>query len=236
MNRTTLLTILAAVPALAQPPQQRAPIVSPEVHADHTVTFRFRDPNAKEVFLAREGAQRVAMQNDDQGLWSLTTDPLPPDIYGYSFIADGVALIDPSNSLMKPNLLNTQSAVHVPGPSSLPWEINDVPRGMVHHHFYKSGVVGDNRDYYVYTPPGYDPASKKLYPVLYLLHGYSDGADGWSAVGRANVILDNLIAQGKAKPMLIVMPLCDGAPEIVSPTDGRLSDPTLPHPTYNRFP
>jgi enterochelin esterase-like enzyme len=235
MNRTILLTILAAVPALAQPPQQRAPIISPEVHADHTVTFRFRAPNAKEVFFAREGAQRVAMQKDDQGLWSLTTDPLPPDIYGYSFVADGVALIDPSNSLMKPNLLNSQSAVHVPGPSSLPWEINDVPRGMVQHHFYKSGIVGDNRDYYVYTPPGYDPAAKKLYPVLYLLHGYSDGADGWTAVGRAHVILDNLIAQGKAKPMLIVMPLGYGAPEIVSRTGGRLSDPNLRQRNYDRF-
>src|SRR5690242_18787783 len=86
MNRTALLYILAAVPAIAQPPQQRAPIISPEVHADHTVTFRFRAPNAKEVFLAREGAPRVAMQKDSEGLWSLTTDPLPPDIYGYSFV------------------------------------------------------------------------------------------------------------------------------------------------------
>jgi len=125
------------------------------------------------------------MQKDDTGLWSIITEPLEPDLYGYSFVADGVALTDPSNSLMKPNLLNQQSEVHVPGPSSLPWEINDVPHGAVHHHFYRSGVVGDDRDYYVYTPPDYDPAAKKLYPVFYLLHGYSDGADGWTAVGRA---------------------------------------------------
>jgi enterochelin esterase-like enzyme len=85
----------------------------------------------------------------------------------------------------------------------------------VHHHFYGSHVIGDQRDFYVYTPPGYDPRDKKVYPVLYLLHGYSDSADGWTAVGRANVILDNLIAQGKAKPMLVVMPLGYGAPEIV---------------------
>jgi enterochelin esterase family protein len=78
------------------------------------------------------------MQKDDQGVWVLTTDPLTPDFYGYSFVADGVSLIDPSNHLLKPNLLNTQSQVHVPGPTSLSWEVNDVPHGTVHHHFYKS--------------------------------------------------------------------------------------------------
>ena len=241
MKRIFLLSLLAAAPMLAQSAQPQpqpappAPIVSPDVHPDHTVTFRFRDPNAKEVFLTREGAQKIAMQKDEQGVWSVTTDALDPDIYGYSFVADGVALIDPNNSLMKPNLLSTQSAVHVPGPSTITWEINDVPRGEVHHHFYHSGVVGDNRDFYVYTPPGYDPTAKKLYPVLYLLHGYSDGADGWSAVGRANVILDNLIAQGKAKPMLIVMPLGYGAPEIVSRTGPTLRDPSLRQRNYDKF-
>src|SRR5579864_8067051 len=110
MQRTILLYLAAAlVPCLAQPTQRQqppAPIISPEVHPDHTVTFRFRDPNAKEVFLAREGAQRSPMQKDEKGIWTVTTDPLDPDLYGYSFIADGVALIDPSNSMMKPNLLN----------------------------------------------------------------------------------------------------------------------------------
>jgi enterochelin esterase family protein len=95
--------------------------------------------------------------------------------------------------------------VHVPDPS-LEWEVNDVPHGIVRHHFFKSGVVGDQRDYYVYTPPDYDASGKK-YPVLYLLHGFSDDASGWTAVGRANVILDNLIAQQKARPMIVVMPL-----------------------------
>ena len=137
----------------------------------------------------------------------MTIGPLDPDFYGYFFQADGVGLIDPSNPLMKPNLLNTQSMVHIPGPASLPWEVNDIPHGVVHHHFYKSGVVGDQRDFYVYTPPTYDPGAKAKYPVLYLLHGFSDDASGWTAVGRANVILDNLIAQGKAKPMIVVMPL-----------------------------
>jgi len=157
------------------------------------------------------------MEKDDRGVWSLTTAPLEPDFYGYWFAADGVGgLIDPVNPAVKPNLLNWQSVVHVPGPSSLPWEVNDVPHGVIHHHFYKSGIVGDQRDFYVYTPPLYNPRAKPGYPVLYLLHGFSDDATGWTAVGRANVIFDNLIAQGKVKPMLVVMPLGYGAPEIVS--------------------
>jgi len=193
-------------------------LVSPEVQNDNRVTFRFRAPNAKEVMLGLEGSKPAPMQKDDQGVWSLTTEPLQPDLYGYSFISDGVAIIDPSNPVMKPNLLNTQSMVHVPG-ASLPWEVNDVPHGVIHHHFYKSGVIGDERDFYVYTPPGYDARGRQKYPVLYLLHGFSDDASGWTAVGRANVILDNLIAQGKAKPMLVVMTLGYGAPEIVTSSD-----------------
>jgi enterochelin esterase-like enzyme len=231
-----LFTVAGAAPVAAQAPATPAPaaqtppapIKSPEVSADRRVTFRLRAPNAKEVLLGREGAQRVPMQKDDQGIWSLTTDPLEPDMYGYSFIVDGVGLIDPGNPRMKPNLIGTTSLVHVPGPASLPWEINDVPRGTVHHHFYKSGVVGDNRDFYVYTPPGYDtPANaKKRYPVFYLLHGFSDDASGWTAVGQAHVILDNLIAQGKAKPMIVVMPLGYGAPEVTS-TFGSMRNPEL---------
>jgi len=196
--------------------QRPAPVVSPEVQADGGVTFRFRAPNAQEVAVSLEGAAKdLPMQKDEHGLWSVTSEPLSPDFYGYSFAADGVHLIDPSNPSMKPNILNTTSQVHVPGPASLPWELNDVPHGEVHHHFYKSGVVGDQRDFYVYTPPKYDAHAKQGYPVLYLLHGFSDDASAWTAVGRANVILDNLIAQGKAKPMIVVMPLGYGAPDVL---------------------
>ena len=199
-----------------KPPEPPPPVVSPEVHGDGTVTFRFLDPNAKQVQLAREGIEDpIPMQNGEDGVWSVTTDPLPPDYYGYSFLADGVRLMDPSNSLLVPNLLEPGNAVHVPGPSSLSWELNDVPHGEIHHEFYHSAVAGDDRDYYVYTPPDYDPKSKKAYPVLYLLHGYSDDASGWTSVGHANVIVDNLIAQGKAKPMIVVMPLGYGTMEII---------------------
>ena len=202
-------------PAPAPPPRPPAMLVSPEVHPDGSVTFRFRAPNALDVKLAREGTEPVPMQKDEQGAWSVTTAPLAPDYYGYSIIVDDVRSIDPSNHLLKPNLLATENAVHVPGPPSLPWELNDIPHGEIHHHFYKSAVAGDDRDFYVYTPPGYDSTAKKTYPVLYLLHGYSDDASGWTAVGRANVILDNLIAQGKAKPMIVVMPLGYGTMELI---------------------
>jgi enterochelin esterase-like enzyme len=203
-----------ANPAQVPPPQRPTWLVTPEVHSDNTVTFRFLAPNAQEVKLAREGTEPVAMQKDDKGVWTVTTAPLPPDYYGYSTIVDGVRMLDPYNHLLVPNLITPANAVHVPGPS-LPWEVNDVPRGEVHHHFYKSAVAGDDRDYYVYTPPDYDPKAKKTYPVLYLLHGFSDDASGWTAVGHANVIFDNLIAQGKAKPMIVVTPLGYGTMEIV---------------------
>ncbi len=241
MNRTllfSLLLFLVAPMVLAQTPQRPQPpppVVSPEVGPDNRVTFRFRDPNAKEVLLAREGAEPVPMQKDQEGVWSVTTDPLEPDFYGYSFVADGVHLIDPSNHLMKPNLLGPQSVVHVPGPASLPWEVNDVPHGVIHHHFYHSAIIGDNRDYYVYTPPGYNPTGQESYPTLYLLHGFSDDASAWTAVGYANVILDNLIAQGKVKPMIVVMPLGYGAPEIVSHGVGAFHDPSLRQRNYQRF-
>src|SRR4030088_553647 len=225
----------ASKPIQTASPQPPTALISPEVHPNGSVTFRFRAPNAKEVKLGLEGAEAVAMQSDSQGVWSVTTAPLSPDYYGYAFVADGVRLIDPSNQLLKPNLLATENAVHVPGPASLPWELNDVPRGEIHHHFYKSAVAGDDRDYYVYTPAGYDPSGQRTYPVLYLLHGFSDDASGWTAVGRAHVILDNLIAQGKAKPMIVVMPLGYGTMEMIRVGWDAWSHPELRKQNFDKF-
>jgi enterochelin esterase-like enzyme len=205
----------AAAIAAAQPTAPPPPLVSPDVHPDRAVTFRFKDPNAQAVTFNLEGAKPVPMTKDDQGVWTVTTAALEPDIYGYSFVADGVGLLDPNNSSVKPNYLFLSNMVHVPGANPLPWEVADVKHGEIHHQFYKSAIIGDQRDLFVYTPPGYDAKGKTKYPVLYLLHGYSDDASGWTAVGKANVILDNLIAQGKAKPMIIVMTLGYGAPDIV---------------------
>ena len=216
MKRTFFVLAILFLAAAASA-QTSPPLISPEVHSDNRVTFRFRGLNAKEVSISLEGvAEPLPMQKDDQGVWRVTTDPLPPDYYGYSIDADGVTLLDPSNHSVKPNFLYRASEVHVPGPATLSWEVGAVPHGVIHHHFYKSTVVGDDRDFFVFTPPGYDPRRKQTYPVLYLLHGFSDDASGWTAVGRANVILDNLIAQGKAKPMLVVMPLGYGAPEVLT--------------------
>jgi enterochelin esterase-like enzyme len=225
-----LFAIMAFGAATPLSAQQNAPaaVVSPEVSSDNRITFRLRDPNAKVVTVRVEGVKDpLAMGKDDQGVWSVTTGALDPNFYGYSFIADDVTQADPSNPVAKTNLLTPGSIAHVPGPASLPWEINDVPHGVVHHHFYSSHIIGDQRDFYVYTPPGYDPRVKKVYPVLYLLHGFSDGADGWTTVGRAHVILDNLIAQGKAKPMLVVMTLGYGAPEILQRGRSGFSDQEL---------
>src|SRR5881397_1359466 len=142
-KRILLALLLAILTVLAQAPQPPALTKSTEVHADSRVSFWFRAPNAKEVLLSREGGARLPMKKDDQGTWTVTTEPLEPDFYGYTFVADGVGTIDPLNPLMKPNLLNTSSMVHVRGPASLPWEISSVPRGMLHRHFYHSAIVGD---------------------------------------------------------------------------------------------
>ncbi len=221
-----LLLMITAISGTAQtaklgatnPPPSRWRLKSPQVRADGTVAFRLLDPNAHEVLLDLSGAAKpIAMKKDQDGVWSVTTGPLEPEFYSYSFIADGVPLMDPSNHLVRPDLISPRSIVHVPGPTSLPWESRDVPHGVVSHHFYHSDVAGDNRDFYVYTPPGYNPRGQKLYPVLYLLHGFPAGANEWTAVGRANVILDNLIAQGRAKRMIVVMPLAYGAPPVLIP-------------------
>jgi enterochelin esterase family protein len=221
--------LLFTTPVLAQQ------IVSPDVAADGRVTFRLLAPNAMDVQVHCQAVSNSTMQKSDHGVWTLTTDPLAPDFYDYSFTVDGVHVTDPSNPLLKYNLMNSENQVHVPGPLSLSWELNAVPHGVLHHHFYHSDTCGDDRDFIVYTPPGYEPSAKKHYPVLYLLHGYSDDASAWSTAGRANVILDNLIARGQAKPMIVVMPLGYGTMEIVKNGWTRVLEPTLWQQNIDKF-
>ena len=220
--KSFLICLVAVAGCFAQ---QRPPTIqSPEIETDGRVTFRYFDPAARTVVVNLEGqAKPIPMQKDEQGIWSAITSPLAPELYGYSFEADGMHRLDPMNTVIKPNLLGLSNMVHVPGTAPMRWEQQDIPHGIVHHHFYRSKVVGDNRDYYVYTPPGYDPTAAASYPVLYLLHGYSDDASAWTAVGKANLILDSLIDEGKAKPMIVVMPLGYGAPAIVQRPSGRRS-------------
>jgi hypothetical protein len=174
MKPIRLITVILLAVAIVRAQTPAAPVFSPEVHADHRVTFRLRAPNAKNVSVQiDEASTPLAMQKDAEGIWSTTTEPLAPDYYGYTFFVDGVALLDPSNSAIKPNFLYRASEVHVP-PASLHssdsaspvWEIADVQHGEIHHHFYHSKVVGDERGYFVYTPPGYNPRGKQTYPVL----------------------------------------------------------------------
>lgn len=191
-------------------------LVSPQVNADRTVTFRYRSPNAHEVKLELEGyPDPLPMSRDSKGLWSITTDALPPEWYGYHIIVDGVKQMDPADPLIRSNLMAPSNVAYVPGTPAKPWERTDVPHGEVHHHLYRSALAKDDRDFWVYTPPQYDPKRKEKYPVLYLLHGYSDSAEGWITAGNANYILDNLLAQGKIKPMVVVMPLAYGTMDMV---------------------
>lgn len=213
---------------------------SPQVNPDRSVTFHLRAPNAREVFVQLEGADGLfPMRNDGTGEWSATIGPLAPEIYGYEFIVDGQPRMDPTDPLVKTNLLFPQSMVNVagvvPGDPTEPWELTDVPHGVVHHQYYHSAIVGDNRDFYVYTPPNYNPRAGETYPVLYLLHGYSDGADGWTTVGRANLILDNLIAQGKVKPMIVVMTLGYGQPKILDFGWTGFSHPEVVKQNFDRY-
>ena len=201
-----LLLALGALPMRSEAPEPGPR--SPEVAADGRVTFRLRAPEAEKALVVLSGERPVAMARGESGVWSHTTEPLAPDLYSYFFVVDGLPRSDAANPLGKPVMTGgTHSIVHVPGPPSLLWEVGDVPRGAVERHAYASAAVGEEREYFVYTPPGYDPAGERRYPVLYLLHGVGDEASAWRVAGRADVILDNLIARGEARPMLLVMPL-----------------------------
>src|ERR1700722_6328739 len=196
------------------------PYVSPEVHSDGTVTLRLRAPNAKKVDLVLEGAD-TAMQQGADALWTVTTPVLAPEIYAYRFVVDDTPTLDPRNIDVRDNFLTLWSNLTIPGTPPEPWELQSIPHGIVEHRFYTSQVVlglfNNQSDYFVYTPPGYDAKAKRSYPVLYLLHGFSDAADGWSTVGKANFILDSLIASGKAKPMIVVMTLGYGNMAVLKP-------------------
>lgn len=201
---------------------------SPEVGEGGMTTFRCHAPNAKSVLLIMDDGKNRPMQKDSTGTWNFS-ESLTPDIYRYTFAVDGTVMPDPNNPFIKPLFKRAlgQSLAHVPGPATLSWELNDVPHGQLVQHFYKSGIVGDQRDIRVYTPPGYNPARKEPYPVLYLFHGITDETSAWSTAGRENIILDNLIAQGKAKSMIIVNTLGYGAPEMLEPGSGAYTKEAL---------
>lgn len=206
-----MLTLSVAVLGLMALQQNR--IESPSV-SNGQVTFNLRAPNAKKISVNIEHVGNFEMTKASEGVWTYTSGKLAPDIYGYSFDIDGTSHFDPLNSSIKTNLVWPSNMVTVPGTPPEDWEVQNVPHGTVHRHFYNSAIVGEERDFLVYTPPGFTGSTKGL-PVLYLLHGFSDTAVGWTDVGKAHMILDNLIAQKKAKPMIVVMPLGYGVPDFV---------------------
>jgi enterochelin esterase-like enzyme len=207
-----VLTLAPGAVARAQmPPRVPTPndtLVSTDVQPDRKVTFRIYAPKASEVRLRgdwMDGAATEALAKDDQGIWSATLGPLAPDFYNYFFLVDGVKTVDPKNPVIKQGIGSVDNMLMVPGPEAAFLEARPVPHGEIRLAWYPSSTLGGERRLHVYTPPGYD-ASRERRPVLYLLHGGGDEDSGWSTIGRAGFILDNLLADGKALPMVIVMP------------------------------
>jgi enterochelin esterase-like enzyme len=183
---------------------------SPEVSPDHKVTFRIYAPKASQVSVGGDWVEQGLgtggpLAKDEQGVWSLTVGPLVPDFYSYTFNVDGIRSIDPKNPVIKQGVNSLESMLEVPGDEAAFEANRDVPHGEIRLVWYRSRTLDAMRSMRVYTPPGYDQGDAK-YPVLYLLHGGGDEDSCWSTIGRAGYILDNLLAEKKAKPMLVVMP------------------------------
>ncbi len=234
-----------AVPALAQAPagQPAAPttatapgpgrggagrppaMVSPQVNPDRTMTLRFRAPNAKEVTVIGEiDGKPHPMTKGDDGVWTATIGPLAPDVYNYQFNVDGIVAMDPANPSVKLGFgaFPPANLVEIPGEGLEFDDAKPVPHGTVRVEIYHSKSLNAPRTLWIYTPPGYDGSSAR-YPVFYLLHGSGNIDSSWMLTGRANLIMDNLIAEGKTKPMIIVNPLGYARPGV-----GLGPDPAAP--------
>ena len=226
-SAAAVIVLVAGAGAQGPPPAVR----SPDVHGDRRITFRLRAPEAARVELVGEVLQGMGpqvMTKDADGVWSITIGPLPPEIWIYNFRIEGVDLPDPANISQMPRAAGTaiSSFVEVPGDGAAFYDARPVPHGDVHMVLYESKAMDVNRYLWVYTPPNYD-TSRDRYPVYYLLHGNGETQSGWVANGRANIILDNLIAEGKAAPMIVVMPhghpiqsASVGPPVVVPPYGG----------------
>lgn len=197
-----------------------APVVSPQIHNDNTVTFRLKAPKAVKVQVAGDflptrkiktqfgefdGPGVADLKEGKEGVWEYTTpEPLKPELYSYSFIVDGLKMMDPNNVYMIRDVASVTNVFIIGGDRADLYKVNDVPHGTVSRIWYNSPTLGKDRRLTVYTPAGYETSGKR-YPVFYLLHGMGGDEEAWIALGRTSQILDNLIAQGKAKPMIVVM-------------------------------
>jgi enterochelin esterase family protein len=194
------------IPVQAQA-QLKDPAISPTVRADKTVVLALPAAQADSVKATGSfPAAPVAMEKDEDGVWQVKLGPLDPGVYFYSFEVDGVQMIDPSSRDIHLSLLPNTSRFIVPGDQPLFYEERDVARGTMHIHRHRSSTLGDYRSYYVYTPRQYTHSEIERFPVLYLLHGYTDTEASWRASGYIDVILDNLVSARKAVPMIVVMP------------------------------
>jgi len=233
----TAASLLAAVAFSQQAPAPAAPgrgaaqgprVVSPEILPDKRVTFRLLAPKAGEVMLNGnwDNGRNIKMTKDDQGIWSVTVEPLGEQLWGYSFSVDGLKVMDPGNGEYERDGARYDNLLMISGPASDLWDFKpEIAHGALQAIWYPSEILKQKgRRMYIYTPPGYESSTAK-YPVLYLLHGGGGDEDAWVTMGRANVILDNLIAEGKAKPMIVVMPN-GNATQIVS--QGYAYGPTPP--------
>jgi enterochelin esterase-like enzyme len=217
-TRVVLIALAFVFPAISlaqNPPARPAPVLSPEILTDGRVTFRLRAPQAKEAALLGQWTrQPLAMSKDDNGIWSVTAEAVPPGVWEYGFQVEGLNVLDSLNPTFKPQREPTRSIVQIPGTPANPWDWQDVPHGTVHQHGYRSLALDRPRELWVYTPPGYEqsvvanPATR--YPLLVLQHGSGDNYQTWVVHGKAHWILDNLIAAKRAKPMIVVM--LDGHP------------------------
>ncbi|MBL8213738.1 MAG: esterase [Bryobacterales bacterium] len=213
-----VMTLMAALCGVlpAQGPQQGPVVVSPEVHADRRVTFRILAPKAGEAALFGDWMKvgtTVPMAKGAGGVWSVTVGPLEPSIYIYHLVVDGVTMADPVNPRVKLRARTSASLLELKGEPPTIWDARDVPHGSVEINWAKSKVLGgETRSFWVYTPPGYEKSGGQRYPVLYLFHGSNDTAGGWVLAGQANYILDNLLAEKKAVPMIVVMPFGHAVP------------------------
>lgn len=187
------------------------PIISPEIHEDNTVTFRFMAPDAREVKVSGDWMPSqgwipgtVGMTRDEDGLWTHTTPVLPSELYSYWFIVDGIRSIDPNNVYFIRDVASVFNVFIVGNGKGDLYSVQDVPHGTVARRWYDSPTLNMTRRMTIYTPPGYEN-SREDYPVLYLLHGMGGDEEAWIALGRTSQIMDNLIAMGNAKPMIVVM-------------------------------
>ncbi len=208
LARLALAGLAVACATGILPAQQRdGRIESPKVLPDRRVEFQVRAPAASTLALQAPWAGgRIPLEQGDNGIWTVTVGPVPPAIYSYTLLLNGVRILDPHNTAVKRWAGGNASLVDVPSDPPSPYDLLDVPHGTIHAHYYSSAAGGPTRRLLVYTPPGYGGDPDRLYPVLYLLHGSGDDEMAWTDIGKANLILDNLIARGSAEAMLVVMP------------------------------